>query len=755
MFARIASVSARWPRTVIALWVLLLAGSLLLAPKLPDHLTSEGFSIPGSESAQASERIRTGFDGFYGQTLTVVLDHPGSAAGDTQFTEKLQAAEKALRDEPIIARLTSPASKGGESLADKKNGRVFIQIDMDATEKEARAFIPVVRDKLRSAGLDRDGFRFDITGSPALTEEMNEVSLSNVEMVERIGLPIVFVLLLLVFGSVVAALLPLLMGMFTIVLTLAVIYLFTLYMPLSSTLTNVVTMLGLGVAIDYALFITQRFREELAKGSSSASAAILSLSTAGRSVFFAGLTVMASLSSLFLPNTMFFRSIALGGLVVVFVSILTAFTLLPALLTLLGSRVDRLRIPFAFKSRSGSGFWTRFISVLLKRPALFLTIGVLFFAALAWPISKLEMHIPVAAFQELPKDSEARLGMEALTEHYGLGESFPVKLLLNTNGGSATGAEALKTVDRLTRQFGDKDGVQQVVSLTSVYPASPEQLAAAYQAPERLPAEARAQLHSLLSRDGRETLLYLIPKEGPTSEKTRALVREIRAELPSALPGGYSGQVTGETATGMDFDKQVTGSLPQIVLYILILSFVLLALAFRSLLLPLKAILLNGLVTASTLGALVILYQWGHLPGSTAQALNVGTPVLICAILFGLSIDYEVIIVSRIKEAYSRGQDNRSAIVEGFTATTGMINGAASIMVVVFGVFLFAGFRFVQELGVGLAIAILMDAVIVRTVLVPASMQLLGRLNWWTPWNHRTLFPKEKKPEGKKSPKAV
>ncbi|WP_397538866.1 MMPL family transporter [Rummeliibacillus pycnus] len=733
MFEKLGRLAVSYPKAILFTWIVLFLLSLCFGPQLNNHLSGETLASPNSESIMANNQIKTNFDGNYSQNIIVVLDYPNKNTSDPEFVSEVKKVEQQIKQNKMVEKTTSILNSADPNLVDKKNKRMFINIYMNASSKEAEEYVRTLKTDLSNENSIKKGVNIHITGGAAILNDMNEVSKKNVQMVEIIGLPIVFILLLFVFRSLIASFLPILIGVFSIMITMSIIFFISLQFNLSMFLTNIVTMLGLGVSIDYALFITQRFREELQTTNDIKEAIIHSMKSAGRSVFFAGLTVMVSLASLFSTNTTFFTSISLGGLIVLFVSILSAMTLLPALLVLLGHRVNSFKIPAIIKSNKINRFWHSVIQIILKKPILLIGTFLLILIAVSFPALKLQMHLPVAAFEELPEDSDSRIGMEILSDHLGSGKIFPIKILLTNKTNSILDTKSLNQINELANKIEKHENVQEVLSLESLINKTQGNMISLES--DNLPLEIQQQVQSFLSRDKQQTILYVIPKDGPSSEKTRDLVKQIRSIIHHNLEKPFTAKVTGETATGLDFDQQIIKSIPSIISIIVIMTLIVLFFAFRSIILPIKAVLLNGLVTLSTLGILVYMYQSGNWVNTNAQALNVGTPVLLFAILFGLSIDYEVIIVSRIKEEYEKTQNNQSSIINGVISTMGMINGAASIMIVVFGVFIFADFRFVQEIGVGLAIAIFIDALIVRTIIVPASMHLLGNLNWWVPFN--------------------
>ncbi|KGE16446.1 MMPL family transporter [Paenibacillus wynnii] len=729
MFNRIGRFTSVYPKTVILIWAVLLVLSLLFGTKLKEELSIGGFSDPQSESGVADGIVKNQFAGLSAQRVIVVVENKNK--NNQPFSTIIQKIEDQAKEDKLVEFTAHDISFVTEK------HRAYVYLNLNGSDNDSMKFVDRFKQQLRDMKSEVEGFNILISGGPGIYYDINAASTKSVTNVERIGLPIVFLLLLFVFRSAVAALLPLLMGVISILVTMAVIYFLTPYMQLSTLLTSIVTMLGLGVAIDYALFITQRFREEMDSHQDKSLAIVNAVASSGRSVFFAGLTIAISLISLLLPNTLLFRSVAVGGFVVVLVSIFAAITLLPAILFLLGKNVELLKIPVFKLKRNNNNVWRKIITFMMKRTISFLILGLVLVNIFLPFISQIQMHVPVAAFNELPDGSDAKLGMEAVVSDFGIGNTFPIRILLQSQDGSVYDKDSLQEIYDIASSVEPLSDVSKVMGITSLNEQfnSVEQYEALYSKVDALPTNVQASIKSLVSSDQKSTLLYVVPSIAPNTEKARDLVVEIRDLLSRRSNQKLVTYVSGETAMGLDYDNKIMHQIPKIILVSVTLTFLLLLVAFRSVLLPLKAIVLNTLVTVSSLGFLIYMFQNGHMPGTHPQALNVNTPILLFCILFGLSIDYEVIIVSRIRESYLRTGNNDESIVDGFVATAGMINGGAAIMITVFGVFMFADIQIVQELGVGLAFAILIDALIVRTIVVPLSMKLLGRLNWWLPFS--------------------
>jgi len=721
MFELIGRLTTKHYKSIIFLWILILIGSFIYSPKLSDELLSSGLEAVDSESSIVKNKISKEYNNQYKYEISIVTKENKEISSNDNTIDVIKGL---INENKYVEEVT---------VSDIKEGKIITV----AMNSNGNAFVAELRQKIDNEN-KLNGIDIMVTGGPAISYDIGETSKSNVAMVEKIGIPIVFILLLLVFRSVIAAIIPIITGMFSIIISSGILYFISLHIELSPLLNNIVTMLGLGIAIDYALFIIRRFRNELVEGIEKIEAVQKAVLTSGKSVFYAGLTVALTLLSLLIPNGLITDSVAIGGFVVVMVSILMSLTFLPAILMLLGKRINMLQLPFLSRNRnaSKSSFWDKLIGSLFKKPILFLAVGLIISIIFVPLSSKITMHLPVGAYQELPEEIESRKGMELLVDEFGVGTIFPIQILIEHKDKSVYNEEFLDSINTITSKIKAMDNVQEVKSLTNWNPKfqNIDQYLLFYSQKDGvLNEQLEKELNRIVSKDEHSTILYVIPETPPYTEASRVLVDNIREELPKTLTSEYNFGVTGETAIGMDIDTQIIESIPLVICVIFLITFLILCLAFKSIILPIKAIVLNAIVTASSLGFIVYMFQYGNLPGAEPSPINVNTPLILFALLFGLSIDYEVIIVTRIKEFFDESKDLQTSIQQGFLSTVGMINGAASIMIVVFGVFIFAQFQIIKELGVGLAYAILLDVIIVRTILVPTTMILFGKLNWWLP----------------------
>jgi RND superfamily putative drug exporter len=583
------------------------------------------------------------------------------------------------------------------------------------------------------------GVEVETGGSAAFFSRVNEISRHDLEQAERVSFPITLLVLLLAFTSLVAAGLPVMLALVSLGVTMGALYFLAGVTDMNVYVTNTASIVGIGVGIDYALFVVTRFREELRRGRPVAEAVPVTLATSGRAVALSGATVIVALAGMFLVDIQAFRSMAIGSMSVVAVAVLAAITLLPAVLSLVGGWVDRLRIPVLRpRTAQGEGFWHRWAVGIMRRPWAFMAVAVVLLVALAVPFAAIRLGQPGAAI--LPADESPRLATERLAAEFGAGVTGPTQVLVDTPGGAGTRAN-LEGVDRLTRALRADPAVAGVQSLTSVLPRAD------------LDAYARLYADGLDGVDGRLApavaglanwdrgadlaRITVVTRDAPQSEAAQDLVDRIRDRYVPAAGLAGQARVGGTTALNLDLAREISGQLPVVVLTVLALSFVLLAMAFRSLLLPLQAIVMNLLSVGAAYGLIVAVFQWGwgeRLLGFTSEGhIEVFVPLFLFSILFGLSMDYEVFLLSRIREEYLRSGDNELAVAHGLESTARTITSAALVMVTVFAAFAAGRLVPFKEMGLGLAAAVLIDATLVRTILVPATMRLVGRRNWWMP----------------------
>ena len=721
---RLAGFLGRRRRWVLAAWILIVVLALPLASKQTEHLTGGGFDVPGSQSKAVSDALENDFassaDGI------VVLLRADSEAGPAARTAAVSRVRRAVADLDEVT-LAAAAARRAE-VAIQRQGTALLALRSERSADELVDSAVTLRSDL-DPGTSTDGVTVFLAGQPTIWAGMQELSKEDLAKAEASGFPIVALILLVVFGSLAAAVLPLTLGFVSVIVTGALIYFLSLSMSTSVFVTNMASMIGIGVAIDYSLFILARYREERSAGRDADSARAEALATSGLAVTFSGLAVIVSLAGLWMVDNQALRSMALGAMTVVAVSILTATTLLPVLIAMLGDRVmpggivarvlrfvkhSVLRRPRpapagAGDTSAGPTFWERWTRRVMARPwvAVIGASSVLLF--LASPVLKLETGTD--AIGQFPKDSDVRVGTELVSQQVG-GATDPVQIVA--------------TFDTPTPSFADRRAVLGFVETLKADPA------VSFVEP---PVYATGSV-----------LIKATSNAPSESDAARALVARLRttAVPTSELARVATVNVGGETARTDDARNQISGSMWKIIAFVLALSFLVLMVMLRSLLLPLKAVLMNLLSIGAAFGVLVAVFQWGWLEswiGFESQgALDTINVPLIFAIVFGLSMDYEVFLMSRIRERYMEHGDNERAVAEGLSSSARTISSAALIMTAVFAVFVLTGVPSIKELGLGCAVAIALDATLVRLILVPAAMKLMGQWNWWMPsWLDRAL----------------
>ncbi|WP_130605250.1 MMPL family transporter [Cohnella abietis] len=742
----------RWVIVVAWIVVALLGGYAF--GKLTPLLSGGGWEVPNSQSLTAGKLLASEFEGRSESSMTLVLRDPEHAVGSSEYNDKLKQIVDRLETEEGVSGVFSvlTASKGiGSGLVGKDPNLsiAFVNMDMklDFVINKAPDYQKRVVDQAKSLGVEAY-----LVGGAAFWGESSVQSQQGLAKAELIVFPLIIIILLLVFRSIVATVIPLIVTIASVLAAMGIVYLVALQVDLSVFVTNSAMMLGLGVGIDYSLFMVSRFKNELiANGNNKQDAIVKTLGTAGHTVFFSGITVIAALSALFIVPLAAIKAIAFGGIVVVFVAGLASLTLLPAVLVILGARINKGSIPFLRPRQSTkvSG-WKRWTKAIMRRPVLFLVLTVIALGALASPA--LDMKLDSPDIRMLPADTSVRTGFKLMEKSFGVGASNQVSIVLHNDGKDLSTPDSLTKINELQAELGKQAHVAGVTSVSSFFPGMDTSIVSGLLGAggSALPADVSLMANRYVSRDRHTVLLEVALDQYGSSDIGRDVVKHLRdTMLPGFdLPEGTSFSIGGETMAGMDASKAINDSLLPALSIMLVLIFIILVFSFKSILLPLKAIILNLLSVAATYGILVFVFALGH--GS--EIFNVEAngyiihfvPVLLLALLFGLSTDYEVFLVSRIKEEYDLSGEHEESIAEGMEKTGPLITGAAILMVAVFSGFAFSGVLPIQMLGFGMAVAIAIDSTIVRMLLVPVTMKLLGRLSWWFPG--RSNKPDSSKP---------
>jgi RND superfamily putative drug exporter len=711
LLARATRFTLRSRRAVLAAWFVLLIGGGLASTRL-SPLLSNGFGVPGTDSARAATILARHFGDRSDGEYLLVFATPRPL--DPPLRLQLQAAVDRAASRVPSAHAGTVQPAGRHVVYDT----VVSQLDL----ARAKTYSALLRRALRPPS----GVHAYVTGQAAIQHDLDPVFSSDLRHGEfSIAIPAAFVVLLLVLGLSAIVTLPLLFAGATIATTLGLVFAIAHATALATYVTNLVELIGLALAIDYSLLVVYRFREELEHGDAVEDAVVRTMTTAGRSVVFSGATVTLGLALLLFIPVPFVRSLGIGGLLIPLVSVAAATTLLPALLSVYGRR-GSARIRLTPRRPSASGFWQRLARSIMRRPLLFLAGGSTVLLLAAAPAFALRLT-PGSA-DGVPRALPSVQGFDLLRGALGAGALAPTQLVIDSGlrGGAAT---------PLVRAA--------VARLTTRLQADPEV----------------AALRPLLDPTRRYEELVVIGRHEYGQQPEQRLVARLRTTtVPhSHFPRGTQVLAGGGPAQGVDFLQRSYHLFPWLVLAVLVLTYPLLLRAFRSLLLPLKAVLLNLLSVSASYGMLVVFFRWGL--GARVLGLyrfdqiEGWIPIFLFALLFGLSMDYEVFLVTRMREAWDAGLDNAHAVADGLERTGRIVTAAAIVMVAAFSGFVDGRIAGLQEFGLGLAVAIFVDATIVRALLVPSLMAVLGRWNWWLPTRVARLArvepsPLTRRPEG-------
>src|SRR5829696_9230386 len=848
VFHTIGAFAYRFRWVILLVWGGLLISSAFFAPDLSGRLKGGGFEGANSEAERVQDLMTNEF-GASPAALTIVFTGDGIPARSKVFQEAQRRALAGVRKLDDVRQVTSYASSKDPRLISKDGKKSYAVVTSNVSVDETRNVVDEVRSKVRSEKL-----KTYVTGAPAVYQDLEQASNEDVKHAEKYAFPFAVIILIVAFGTLVAAGVPVLIGGVSVLTTLAALYFVAGFYDMSVFVLTLSTMLGLGLGIDYALFFVSRFREELEIFPVS-EAVPRAVATAGRSIFFSGTAVLIGLSGLLFFPFMFMRSIGVAGVVVVFVSVTAALTLLPALLGVLGPNVNRLAIR---RRRDGVGaaFWSRSAEIVMRHPFAVILLTALILGVLLHPVGHMKVGIPEATV--LPQKYESRAGDDILKKNFEYAALNPMEIVATLDK-DPLGPRGLSDTRELGERIGAADGVSRVESVYTVGEAAAVDYAGRVaDARRRAEKEAAGKVDGLVRRQieeqtqketdeaVKEQLSQIKASYGAippgTEERIRAEVeprveREVRAsegrirdeverrvaeeverkvpglpegisadsmvtpegvanflELPAArksedlrnildsyvagertllrgvteanpytqdaygavdavravpAPEGTSFLVGGLSAGQKDFISSLYGKAPFAAAFVIGVTYLILLVTFRSVFIPLKAVIVNILSLTASFGAIVFIFQDGNLSGlldfTPLGFVDATLPILMFCTIFGVSMDYEVFLLSRIREAYENGDSNTASVSKGLVATAGIITSAAAIIIVVTGAFALTGIVLTKAIGLGLAVAVFVDATIVRILLVPATMRILGDWNWW-PGGRKVTFgagPKE------------
>ena len=713
---------------MIAFWVVVLAGVGVLAPRVESVLTS-GFGEQDTEAQRAFEILEE--EGVLNQAIVIpVFSHDTLTVRDSEYEAGVKKVLSALERYPGVAEVDSYFSTRNENLVSEDGRTTYALVGLDIPLDDVLDEVPKIRASIPEVGLD-----VWVTGGSAIFSDINEYTGRDLRRAEIITFPVVVLVLLLIFRTVVSVAAPIAIGAMGLGITLAVIYLLGLVTPMSVFAMNTATLLGVGAAIDYSLLMVSRFREELSDRDVEGSVAV-TVATAGKAILFSGITTGLGLMGLLIFELSMLRSIGIGGMVVIGASVVVALTLVPALLSVVGRRIDALPILPARLYRNGR-FWRTLASWVIRRPLLVMIPVVVVLIALGTPFLQVKLGIPWASV--LPEEAESRQGWEKVSEELGEGALVPILVAVRFEDEvlEPDNIAELYLYSQMTREL---PGVTRVESLVDVGVGwTLEQYQALYSNTEvRASSEAKEVLEDYGA--GRVTMLLIYTVYEMNSEEARDTVRSLRA-----YEGNGEFLVSGATASLMDAVDAMYDAFPWALALVTVSVYIVLTVLFRSVVIPLKALVMNGMSVFASYGALVFIFQQGHLEGllnfTSTGFLEATIPILLFTILFGLSMDYEVFLLTRIKEIYDETGDNAQSVALGLEKTGRIITSAALVLVLVAGSFTFGDIIIIKALGLGIALAIFLDSTVVRALLVPSLMKVLGDRNWWAPGWVRGVLP--------------
>ena len=774
-FAGLGDFVARYRWLVLTVWIVFVGVSVLGARQVKGELVSGGINVPGSESNRGEAMLADEFDRRPTRTAAAIFTSQRFKVTDQQYRDGVERALKNVQDTEGISRIRSFYSTGLKRLVSDDEHTTYAVVELSGNEEEAKARIPDIRDALRR-DLSGDLDNAYIIGFPAVSYDISAGSAEDLHHAELYSLPLTIFLLLFVFGTIVAAGLPVMLGAAAVVTALGALYLVAQRMETSIFAMNTASMIGLGLGIDFSLLMVSRFREELAQGKTAHLATIHTVQTAGKSIVFSGLTVMLGLSVMLLYDLTLVRSIALGMLLVAGLAVLGAVTLLPALMCMFGRQVNSFNlIPgrrVGGRPQVGTGKWHAWSLLVMKFPWAFLLLALAILIGMSWPTREMNA-IGAGGPQGVSKEAESRKGFELLSTAFPIGEVAPISILIKTDKADGAFDPTFREgIWKLTKDL-EPETDSRVARVESVANLNPSLTLEQFKAitPEQLigtDPRQRGLIAQYVNIDRAKDTYHVsvISKYPEVAPETTDLVRDIRSKIAPSIRElrGAEILVTGQSALTLDYRDELFNQFPKLVGLVLLVTYFVLLLFFHSLILPLKAILMNLIGISASYGFLVMVFEWGILDDvmhfEHLGRLTMFPPVILFSILFGLSTDYEVFLLSRVKEIYERDKHkldqeyerrfgknfahdaaythkldefNEHSVAEGLERTAGIITAAGLIMIVVFAAFAMGQVLVVKELGVGLSMAVLLDSTIIRVVLVPVSMKLLGHLNWWMP----------------------
>ena len=740
VFYRYGLFLARHHWVVVFSWIFLFIGGLLLIPQFQNNLTGIPLNVNGSDSQRVQTLLQQHFVHAFSEQDLIVFNSDSLTVQDAAYRQVVvQAVQAAAKENGVVAVISPFDAQAQGQISSDQHASLAI-VGLRGNDTALQALIPKIEKVTQSLATSQVQVYF--TGNTPVTLALFNLENSDLEQSERLGLPIALIVLLIAFGTLVAAGMPLLLALIGVTVTLGVLGIATTFTSFDLFTEIVTPMIGLGVGIDYSLFILTRFREEIKRNPDKNEAVAQTMTTTGKSIFFSGIIVLISLSSLMLVNMKMFFDMAFGAMAAIAIMLIVALTLLPALLSIIGQGMNRMAIPFLQNNIEHSdlehGFWAKWSKGIMKRPILWLIFSVFILLLLAAPLYQIQVGINLGT-GSISNDPAGK-GLAILQKQFSQGAISPIQIIVATKQGELTNTD-LNAIAQFTSLLKNNSYVSSVTSLTDILDQTTgyhtiDSLALIASKPQI--ADELSYIVNL-SKGSNDTIVTVIPRAASDSNEAVQLVRYIRSTLVPNIQkqAPVNIYVGGFTAQIVDMSDESLQKLPLVVGVVLIFSFLFLTIVFRSIFLPLKAILMNIFSVGASYGLLVLFFQMGlgerifHF--TSPGYLQVYLPLLTFALLFGLSMDYEVFLIGRMKEEWENTANNEQAVSRGLQHTARAITSAAAIMVAIFLSFAFTHVLETQEIGFALGTAILIDATIIRVILVPAFMRLMGHWNWWFP----------------------
>ncbi len=732
----------RW--VVLLIWIAGLSVSAPFALHISDVLASGGYIFGNSESANVTN-IQTNLFSAPNSSALVVFQSSNTLVTNSAYQDEIAQTTSALENLSYVTSVTK-----GTVSSDGKT--TFLTVDFNqSTDTILNKYQGLLNTIPTAANQPAKAY---LTGDVAINHDYSNLALKDVSNADKSALPIALVALLIIFGSIVAAFLPLTLALFAVPIALGIVYAIAVHVTTDSSVLSLASIIGLGLSIDYTLFMTRRFREELAHNPSVKEAVAVTVATAGEAILFSGLTVMIGFSGLLLIGVQFMSSLGIAGASIVLIAGLGALTLVPSILGILGKRVNALRIPVIGKimgahdgdHKTQSGFWGKLANGVMRFPIPIMTLVIILLLTVGSPL--LQIRLGVGSTNELPTTYASRQGLDIFNQQFPDLSGNQITIAAETpDKGSILTADNLNKLEQYTTWLQQQNGITSVSSalqLPKAYgatPFTPDILKNLYISGKYASNLFLYHYAQSVVNNG-TTLITVTTSYAMDSQQSNNLVNLLRNNRNQAQ--GLTILVGGGQASTIDFNNYLYGNFPKAILMIIAATYILLMIMFRSVFLPLKAVIVNILSISASYGVIVWIFQFGNLANiynfTQEGYIQSFVPILMFCTLFGLSMDYEVFLLSRIREEWLRTKNNRFAVAKGLEMTGGVITNAAVLLIIVAGAIAFTSLNTTKEIGLGVSIAVLVDSTLVRILLVPAVMRLMGRWNWWIPF---AKLPKE------------